>query len=149
MPRTIGEVARETGFPASTLRYYEAVGLLPAPRRVGGRRRYEDSDLDRLRVIALARSLDFPLNEIRDLLDGFPAATPASERWRATNRARIAALEAQAARIQRMLGLLRHLSEDCNCPDLAQCARAWTDHRDQPSAPAKRARQRKGRATSR
>ena len=122
---SIGEVARETGFPASTLRYYEQIELLPAPDRVGGRRVYSGAALDRLRVIALARSLDFPLDDIRDLLDGFPAGTPAPERWRSANRSRIAALEAQAADIERMLKMLRHASENCTCADLSECARYW------------------------
>ncbi len=125
MTLTIGQVATETGFTPSTVRYYEQIGLIPAPGRVSGRRAYPEDAIDRLRVIALARSLDFPLDEIRDLLDGFPAGTPASTRWRTANQQRIATLEAQAADIERMLGLLRHLAEDCDCPDLAQCASAW------------------------
>jgi DNA-binding transcriptional MerR regulator len=127
MALSIGDVARETGFTPSTLRYYEEIGLLQQPDRVSGRRVYAAAAIDRLRVIALARSLGFPLDDIRELLDGFPAGTPASERWRAANVARIEALEAQAANVARMLGLLRHLSEDCDCTDLAQCATAWTE----------------------
>ena len=38
---TIGEVARQSGLNTSALRYYESVGLLPAPRRVNGRRRFD------------------------------------------------------------------------------------------------------------
>jgi len=127
MTFTISQVAARTGFPASTLRYYEQIGLLPAPARVGGRRVYDEAAVDRLRVVALARSLDFPLDDIRDLLDGFPAGTPPSERWRVANETRIAALEAQAADIQRMLGILRHSSENCACTDLTECANAWAD----------------------
>ena len=130
MPMSIGEVARESGFTTSTLRYYEEIGLLPAPARVSGRRSYHADVVDRLRVIALARALDFPLEEIRALLDGFPAATPASERWRATAQAQIGQLEARAADIERMLGLLRHLVTDCQCADLASCARSWTERGD-------------------
>ena len=133
MVLSIGEVARETGFPASTLRYYEQIGLLPPPDRIGGRRACSEAAVDRLRVIALARSLDFPLDDVRDLLDGFPAGTPASTRWRESNRTRIAALETQAADIERMLSMLRHLSEDCDCADLAQCARHWLDGRPRES----------------
>jgi MerR family redox-sensitive transcriptional activator SoxR len=45
---SIGEVARRTGVPASALRYYEDAGLLPAPRRVSGRRRYDAEVLRRV-----------------------------------------------------------------------------------------------------
>ncbi|MBD3922088.1 MerR family transcriptional regulator [Paenibacillus sp. PR3] len=43
----IGEVSRMTGIPASTLRYYESISLLPEPQRADGSqaRRYTDSDL--------------------------------------------------------------------------------------------------------
>ncbi|MGH3417579.1 MAG: MerR family transcriptional regulator, partial [Actinocrinis sp.] len=50
---TIGKVAREAGVAATTLRYYEQIGLVPAPARVGGQRRYDDSVLARLEVIRL------------------------------------------------------------------------------------------------
>jgi MerR family transcriptional regulator, redox-sensitive transcriptional activator SoxR len=127
MALSIGDVARETGFPPTTLRCYESIGLVPPPDRVSGRRAYKPAVVDRLRVVALARSLDFLLDDIRELFDGFPTGTPASERWRAANVTQIEALEAQAADIERMLGLLRHLSEDCECADLAQCATAWIE----------------------
>lgn len=45
---TIGEVARRAGVPASTLRYWESVGLLAAPERVGGKRRYGPTALKQI-----------------------------------------------------------------------------------------------------
>jgi len=51
--RTIGEISRQTGVAATTLRYYEQIGLVPEPTRRGGQRRYDDSILSRLEVIAL------------------------------------------------------------------------------------------------
>lgn len=45
---TIGEVARRSGVAATTLRYYEQIGLLPAPTRLGGQRRYDEAVLSRL-----------------------------------------------------------------------------------------------------
>ena len=50
---TIGAVARAAGVAATTLRYYEQIGLVPAPARVGGQRRYDDAVLTRLEVIRL------------------------------------------------------------------------------------------------
>lgn len=51
--RDIGEVAAATGFPASTLRYYEDEGLLPAPDRTpSGQRVYRDAHVARLRFMA-------------------------------------------------------------------------------------------------
>jgi len=64
----ISQLAERTGFPASTLRYYEQVGLLPAAARTpGGYRTYDERVVDRLRFIARAKQLGLPLDEIREL----------------------------------------------------------------------------------
>lgn len=65
----IGEAARRSGVKAPTIRYYEQIGLSPAPARGGGnRRRYEAGDLRRLTFIRHARELGFELAAIRSLL---------------------------------------------------------------------------------
>jgi DNA-binding transcriptional MerR regulator len=52
-----------------TIRYYEGIGLLPAPPRTeGNQRRYDAEALDRLRLIAHARAMGFPMEELRVLL---------------------------------------------------------------------------------
>jgi DNA-binding transcriptional MerR regulator len=66
---TIGEVAARTGFSASTLRYYEGVGLLPTPARTdAGYRFYDEDAIARLRFIARAKQLGCTLEEITDLV---------------------------------------------------------------------------------
>ena len=50
----IGEVAEETGIPPSTLRYYESVGVLPKPKRVAGRRRYDPNVIQLLALLRFA-----------------------------------------------------------------------------------------------
>jgi MerR family redox-sensitive transcriptional activator SoxR len=65
---TIGEVANLAGVQTSTLRYYEDIGILPAPQRVNGQRRYSREVLVVLAVIQLAKDANFSLTEIRDLL---------------------------------------------------------------------------------
>lgn len=65
----ISELAARSGFPASTLRYYERVGLLtPADRSPAGYRLYAVADLDRLRFIHQAKSLGLPLSDITRLV---------------------------------------------------------------------------------
>ncbi|MEO1442094.1 MAG: MerR family transcriptional regulator, partial [Chloroflexota bacterium] len=51
----IGEVARQSGVSASTLRYYEGIGLIPAPVRVSGQRRYNADIFRVLRTIQAAQ----------------------------------------------------------------------------------------------
>lgn len=65
----IGDLARRTGTPVDTIRYYERQGVLPAPARSEGNfRLYEAGHEQRLRLIRRCRSLDMTLDEIRLLL---------------------------------------------------------------------------------
>lgn len=61
---TITAVAGEAGVRPSTFRYYERIGLLPAARRVAGRRRYDVCALNRLQLIAYAKNAGFNLVQI-------------------------------------------------------------------------------------
>src|SRR5918992_1339605 len=65
---TIGEVARRAGLQPSAIRYYEQIGLLPAPGRQSGRRRYDPAVLDRLTVIRVGQAAGLTLAEIRELV---------------------------------------------------------------------------------
>jgi DNA-binding transcriptional MerR regulator len=60
----IAEVARRSGVPASTLRFYEEKGLIASAGRHGLRRLFEDGVFERLALIALARAAGFTLDEI-------------------------------------------------------------------------------------
>jgi Cd(II)/Pb(II)-responsive transcriptional regulator len=65
----IGELARSTGTPVETVRYYEREGLLPAPARSEGNyRQYGAAQVERLGFIRNCRALDMTLDEIRVLL---------------------------------------------------------------------------------
>lgn len=66
---SIGELASETGVKVPTIRYYEGIGLIDAPPRTeGNQRRYDRSALDRLKFIAHARSMGFPMDSLRAML---------------------------------------------------------------------------------
>lgn len=65
----IGTVAARSGVKVPTIRYYETVGMLPAPTRTDGNRRvYSHGDVKRLAFIRHARELGFELDAIRALL---------------------------------------------------------------------------------
>ncbi len=65
----IGEIAGVAGLSTSAIRYYEKVGLLAAPSRSrSGYREYSDEDVRRVRLIAQARMLSLPLDEVRQLI---------------------------------------------------------------------------------
>src|SRR5262249_61601954 len=62
---SIGELARRSRTPATTIRYYERQELLPAPERLNGRRRYDDGAQQRLAAIALAKQAGFSIREVK------------------------------------------------------------------------------------
>ncbi|KUJ83806.1 transcriptional regulator [Microbulbifer flavimaris] len=62
----IGAVASETGVPASTIRYYEQLGLLPGvTRTAGGSRRYSEQAVLRLQMIRALQALGFSLEQMQ------------------------------------------------------------------------------------
>jgi MerR family copper efflux transcriptional regulator len=67
-PLTVGQLARATGVPAKTIRYYEQVGVLPVPRRSdAGYRHYSRHDVHRLLFIRRARALGLSLANLKAL----------------------------------------------------------------------------------
>ncbi len=66
----IKDLSKCTGIPAKTIRFYESVGLLPAPARARNNyRQYSASAVERLRYIAAARALGFRLEEVAEFLN--------------------------------------------------------------------------------
>jgi DNA-binding transcriptional MerR regulator len=65
----IHELAQLAGISATTIRYYESIGLMPKPERSANNyRHYTSADVERLRLIAGARGLDIALDDIADIL---------------------------------------------------------------------------------
>ena len=65
----IKEIASQANMNPSAIRYYEQIGILPAPKRAeNGYRIYDEQDLDRLSFITRARELDFSLEEIGEII---------------------------------------------------------------------------------
>jgi MerR family redox-sensitive transcriptional activator SoxR len=103
---TIGEVAEATGVPASTLRYYEKLGIIPPPQRSSGQRRYHPEVLQIMAVIQLGKDVGFSLPEIKELIYGFPEDVKPSERWKRLARQKIGEIEQIIASAQEMKQLL-------------------------------------------
>jgi MerR family redox-sensitive transcriptional activator SoxR len=121
---SIGEVARRAGIRPSALRYYEGVGVLPAPERENGRRRYDGEVLrevlDRMAVVRVAQQAGFTISEIRTLLNGFSEETPPSERWRLLAEEKLPEVEALVKRALGMRALLER-GLRCECLRLEDC----------------------------
>ena len=114
---TIGDVAQRSGVAQTALRYYEQVGLLPAPQRVGGQRRYPESVLMRLEVIRLCKTAGFSLTEIGLLLRD---DTPGRPLARELAQTKLAEIDTQLE----SLALARAIIEwgmRCTCPSIELC----------------------------
>ena len=116
----IGELARRAGQNASAIRYYETVGLLAAPYRTGGQRRYPDETLDRVLLIRFASDMGFTLGEIRLFLNGVRENTPIGPRWKKLAHRKIQEIEESIRRSRRLKLLLAHLLH-CRCVSLRIC----------------------------
>jgi MerR family transcriptional regulator, redox-sensitive transcriptional activator SoxR len=113
---SIGQAAFRTGVPASTLRYYDRMGLVPATGRAGGKRRYDRQALQRVRAVGLCQRAGFTLEEIARLLDGRPP-------WQGLARQKLVELEGRIDDLRRAIGLLG-AALDCGCRRLEACGRA-------------------------
>jgi DNA-binding transcriptional MerR regulator len=109
----ISQLADRAGIPATTLRFYESAGLLPAGRTPGGYRVYDEDAVERLGFIAAAKRLGLPLEEIAELLqvwaDGSCAQVRDSLRPRLD--ARIADAEQRASELAAFTATLHRARE--------------------------------------
>lgn len=100
--KTVHEVSKISGVSVRTLRHYDAIGLLkPTARTEAGYRLYDDTALERLRDILLFRELEFPLREIREILD-----SPDFDRSRALEQ-QITLLTLKKEHLQNLIDLAR------------------------------------------
>jgi MerR family redox-sensitive transcriptional activator SoxR len=118
----IGELSRQTGLPASTLRYYEDLGLMPPPARQGGKRLYGEQALDRVAFIQFARACGFRLDEIALLLRAPGDNTPVSSRWRRLATRKQRELDERIASAEGMKRFLRS-ALSCRCAGADACGR--------------------------
>jgi MerR family redox-sensitive transcriptional activator SoxR len=105
----IAEVSERTGLRASTLRYYERIGLLPVADQVGGRRVYPAVVLRRLALIRMTQRAGFTLREIRALLSTDSATPGMTGRWRSLAEQKLPDLDRRIAELQ----TLRTAVADC------------------------------------
>ncbi len=119
----IGELANRAGLQASAIRYYESVGLLAPPHRVGGQRRYSPDALDRVLLIRFASEMGFSLAEIKLFLSGLRDNAPVGPRWKKLATKKLAEVEDSIARSLRLKTLLQNLLH-CRCASLKQCVGA-------------------------
>lgn len=112
----IAEVAKHTGVPASTLRYYEKKGLITSVGRQGIRRRFAPGVLDQLALISLGQAAGLSLDEIRSMF--LPNGQPSIDRQMLAAKADD--IDALIKRLRAMSRGLRHAAA-CPAPSHAEC----------------------------
>src|SRR5215471_1336555 len=111
----IGDLAKETGVKAVTIRYYEQIGVLPVVKRtLGNYRNYGTQHVQRLRFVRRCRDFGFSLDQVRDLLrlsaENGPSCADVCE---IAERHR-QAVEEKIADLKRLASELRRISASCN-----------------------------------
>jgi DNA-binding transcriptional MerR regulator len=118
----IGVAAIRSGVKVPTIRYYEEIGLLPAPPRTkSNRRRYDAADLRRLVFIRHARQLGFESDAIRTLLAIQDDPDQSCEAVDAIARARLGEVERRIESLLKLKGELARMISDCSRGRVAAC----------------------------
>ena len=118
----IGEAARASGVSAKMIRYYEQVGLIPAPARLAsGYRAYSEKDVHRLRFVRRARDLGFAVDEIQTLLDLWNDRFRHSADVKRIARGHIEDLQQRIASLQQMVDTLQTLMDCCAGDERPDC----------------------------
>jgi len=112
----------KTGVPASTIRYWERIKVLPLLARVSGQRRYRDDSIHRLAVLRLAQACGFRLDEMRHLLHGFLSGTRPPRRWQELAQKKQKEIDSRIAQLKAMRRVVDRVLR-CECAELAECGR--------------------------
>ncbi len=118
----IGSAARASSVSAKMIRYYEGIGVISrASRRANGYRAYTDADVHTLRFIKRARSLGFPVEQIRQLVALWRDPRRSSAKVKRIALAHITELEHKIAELRSMTQALKHLAAHCRGDHRPEC----------------------------
>lgn len=124
----IGDVARRSGLPAKTIRYYEDIGLVRPLRGTNGYRSFRNDDLHKLAFIGRARALGFSIDDCRGLLKLYADTGRASSEVKRIAENHLKRIDRKLEELAEMRATLAHLVEECagdhrpDCPILSDLA---------------------------
>ncbi len=119
---TIGALSRRTGCNIETIRFYERIGVLPAPPRTsGGHRIYDRDHLKRLTFVRRARQLGFTLDQVRGLLALADEREGSCAEVEKLARAHLAAVRGRIADLARMDAVLAEMVAKCSGGTVPEC----------------------------
>ena len=118
----IGKVSEGSGVKIPTIRYYEQIGLLPAPPRTeGGRRTYDHKDIERLSFIRHSRELGFDIDQIQTLLALQDRSDQSCADADAIAKARLAEVARKIASLTALQAELKRMVEGCSHGRVETC----------------------------
>ena len=117
----ISDVAKASGLPAKTIRYYEEIGLIEHKRAANGYRAFDDSDLHRLAFIGRARGLGFSIEDCRELMALYADRDRASADVKHLAEEHLARIDARLAELRQMRDTLAQLVHACHGDDRPDC----------------------------
>ncbi|MDA4844201.1 Cu(I)-responsive transcriptional regulator [Hoeflea poritis] len=119
---TIGDVARASGLPTKTVRYYADIGLVqPDARSQSGYRLYSDTEVRKLIFVRRARAFGFSVEECRELLDLYGNRDRPSRDVKNLALQRIAEIERKMLELEMLHKELSHLADACRGDDRPDC----------------------------
>jgi len=105
----IGELAAQVSLRPAASRYYEQIGLIPPPERIGAPARLPAVNCPLIALIRMAQPAGLPLADIRALFAGATPGTAATRRWRALAERKLPEIDATIQQLR----LLRDVVADC------------------------------------
>ena len=118
----IGIIARKSGIPAKTIRYYESIGLIDSAERTeSGYRVYGPEDVHTLRFVQRARGLGFSVGDVGKLLTLWRDRRRSSAQVKALAQRHVAQIDRKIAELQALRDTLVHLVERCHGDDRPDC----------------------------
>ena len=117
----ISEVADRSGLPPKTIRYYEDIGLIRPKRSDNGYRVFTDHDVHRLAFVARARTLGFPIEDCRTLLELYEDDNRTSAQVRALAQDHLEQIDDKIAKLQSLHTALSRLIAACHGDNRPDC----------------------------
>ena len=118
----IGQASAASGVSAKMIRHYEEIGLVRPPKRtVSNYRTYSGIDVHVLRFVKRARSLGFPVTDIKELLALWQNKSRSSAAVKKIARAHVDELKRKIAELESMVQALEHLERHCHGDGRPEC----------------------------
>lgn len=105
---TIGQVSKMFGLPISTLRYYDKEGLFPDIKRTSGIRRFDEKEIESIRVIECLKKSGMEIKDIKQFMEWCVLGSETYPQRRALFLRQKEQVEAEIERMNRVLDMLKY-----------------------------------------